>query len=48
MVEKNKLLLVDGNNLVHRAYHALPPLTVRRTGEVVNAVFGFASMLLKV
>jgi len=43
-----KLLLVDGNNLVHRAYHALPPLTVRRTGEVVNAVYGFASMLLKV
>jgi DNA polymerase I len=48
MVTKPKLLLVDGNNLVHRAYHALPPLTVRRTGEVVNAVYGFTSMLLKV
>jgi DNA polymerase-1 len=42
------LLLVDGNNLVHRAFHAIPPLTVRRTGELVNAVYGFASMLLKV
>ncbi|MCL2281431.1 MAG: DNA polymerase I, partial [Dehalococcoidia bacterium] len=42
-----RLLLVDGNNLVHRAFHALPPLSVRRTGELVNAVFGFTSMLLK-
>ncbi|MCL2149397.1 MAG: DNA polymerase I [Dehalococcoidia bacterium] len=48
MTIASRLLLVDGNNLVHRAYHALPPLTVRRTGEVVNAVYGFASMLLKV
>ena len=48
MVIKNRLLLIDGNNLVHRAYHALPPLTVRKTGEVVNAVYGFASMLIKV
>ncbi|MEW6033954.1 MAG: DNA polymerase I [Chloroflexota bacterium] len=42
------LLLVDGNALVHRAFHALPPLTVPRTGQMVNAVYGFASMLLKV
>ncbi len=42
------LLLVDGNNLVHRAYHALPPLSAPKTGEMVNAVFGFASSLLKV
>ena len=41
-------MLIDGNNLVHRAFHALPPLTVRRTGELVNAVYGFSSMLLKV
>ncbi len=44
----NKLfLLIDGNALVHRAYHALPTLTVSKTGEVVNAVYGFASMLIK-
>jgi DNA polymerase-1 len=48
VVIKSRLLLIDGNNLVHRAYHALPPLTVRKTGEVVNAVYGFASMLIKV
>jgi DNA polymerase-1 len=50
MADKNppRLLLIDGNNLVHRAFHALPPLSVRHTGELVNAVYGFTSMLLKV
>jgi len=42
------LLLFDGNALVHRAFHALPPLTQPKTGEMVNAVYGFASTLLKV
>ena len=42
------LLLFDGNALVHRAFHALPPLTVSKTGEMVNSVYGFASTLLKV
>jgi DNA polymerase-1 len=46
--EKQLLLLFDGNALVHRAFHALPPLTQRKTGELVNAVYGFASTLLKV
>lgn len=40
------LLLIDGNSLLHRAYHALPPLT-DRNGEMANAVFGFSNMLLK-
>ena len=49
-MSKNKplLLLFDGNALIHRAFHALPPLTVSRTGELVNAVHGVASTLLKV
>ena len=47
-MEKRLLVLFDGNALVHRAYHALPPLTVRKTGETVGAVYGFASMLLRV
>jgi DNA polymerase-1 len=45
---KQLLLLFDGNALVHRAFHALPPLTQHKTGELVNAVYGFASTLLKV
>lgn len=40
------LLLIDGNSLLHRAYHALPPLP-DKTGENANAVFGFSNMLLK-
>ncbi|HSA83941.1 MAG TPA: 5'-3' exonuclease H3TH domain-containing protein [Patescibacteria group bacterium] len=42
-----KLLLIDGNAMMHRAYHALPPLTNTK-GEPVNAVYGFFSMLLNV
>lgn len=42
-----KLLLIDGNAILHRAYHAFPPLTNPK-GEVINAVYGFFSMLLTV
>jgi DNA polymerase I len=42
------LVLFDGNALIHRAYHALPPLTNSKTGEMLNAAYGFVSMLLKV
>lgn len=45
--KNKKLILIDGNALMHRAYHALPPLTTKK-GEVVNAVYGFTSVLLKV
>ncbi|MBI2600380.1 hypothetical protein HYW42_00335 [Candidatus Daviesbacteria bacterium] len=41
-----RLCLVDGNALLHRAYHATPPLTTSN-GELVNAVYGFCSMLLR-
>ncbi len=44
--KKRTVVLIDGHALVHRAYHALPPLTAAG-GEVVNAVFGFVSLLLK-
>lgn len=43
---KSKLVLIDGNALVHRAFHALPPLS-SPSGKIVNAVFGFSSILLK-
>jgi len=42
-----KLLLIDANALIHRAWHALPPLTTKN-GEMVNALYGFLLMLLKV
>lgn len=41
------LVLLDGNALIHRAYHALPPLTTKN-GETVQAVYGFAMTLLSV
>ncbi|MEK7498079.1 MAG: 5'-3' exonuclease H3TH domain-containing protein [Patescibacteria group bacterium] len=43
-----KLVLIDGNAILHRAYHALPPTLTTKTGEPVNAVYGFVSMLLRV
>ncbi|MBI2038160.1 MAG: DNA polymerase I [Candidatus Magasanikbacteria bacterium] len=42
-----KLVIFDGNAIIHRAYHAIPPLTTK-DGVMVNAVYGFTSMLLKV
>ena len=44
--KKSTLLLIDGNNLFHRAYHAIPHLT-NKEGESTNAVFGFSNMLIK-
>ncbi|HTP56705.1 MAG TPA: DNA polymerase I [Candidatus Paceibacterota bacterium] len=41
-----KLILIDSNALVHRAFHALPPLTAP-DGRMTNAVYGFTSVLLK-
>ena len=46
--EKEKFVIIDGNALIHRSFHALPLTLTTKTGEVVNAVYGFASILLKV
>lgn len=43
----SRLVLIDGNAILHRAYHALPPLTAP-DGSLVNAVYGFTSMLIKI
>lgn len=42
-----KLILIDGNALLHRAFHAYPPLTTSK-GELVGAVYGFTSLLFSV
>lgn len=41
-----KFLILDGNNLMFRAYYALPQLT-SFDGEYSNAVFGFTNMMIK-
>lgn len=46
MSKKPTLYLLDANSLLHRAWHALPPLT-NPDGEVVNAVFGVLNIVLK-
>ena len=44
--EKLRYMLVDGNALVHRAYHAIQHLSTK-SGEPTNAVYGFSAILLK-
>jgi DNA polymerase-1 len=48
MSDPVKLVLIDGHALVYRAYFALPSNMATSRGELTNAVFGFASMLLNV
>lgn len=43
---KPTFLILDGNALLHRAWHAIPPLTTK-DGRVVNAVYGFAMVVEK-
>lgn len=42
-----KLVLIDSHAIIYRAYHALPPMTTPK-GEPINAVYGFASILLRI
>ena len=41
------IAVIDGNSLMHRAYHAVPPTMNAPDGTPTNAVFGFMSMLFK-
>ena len=43
-----ELFLIDGNSLVYRAFFALPESIATSTGQPTNAIFGFASMLVKI
>lgn len=45
---KKRLVLIDGHAILHRAYYALPKTLKTRRGEMLNAVYGFTRMLLKV
>lgn len=45
-MSQNKILLLDSNSLMHRAYHALPNLKSSK-GLYTGAIFGFLSILLR-
>ena len=45
-MQKDTFLIVDGNSLMHRAFHALPLMDA--DGIYTNAIYGFLNMLLKV
>jgi DNA polymerase I len=44
----DELFLIDGNSLAYRAFFALPESIATSTGVSTNAIFGFASMLVKI
>ncbi|MBI2485008.1 DNA polymerase I [Candidatus Uhrbacteria bacterium] len=46
-MKRRTLYILDGNSLLHRAWHALPPLTTR-DGRVVHAAYGFTMVVDKI
>lgn len=46
-MQKGKLLILDGNALVHRAFHALPETMSTNSGLQTNAIYGFVSIFIK-
>lgn len=42
----NKIMILDGNSLLFRAFYAMPPLKTKK-GQYTNAVYGFLSMMYK-
>ena len=44
---RDTVLLIDGFYLLYRAFHAIPATFATSEGEPTNAVYGFASVLLR-
>jgi len=44
---RQKFIIIDGNALLHRAWHALPQTMKTPTGTITNAAYGFTLILLK-
>ncbi len=42
-----KFVIIDGNALIHRSFHAIPPTLTTKDGILVNAVYGFTAFILK-
>jgi len=47
VASKKRLIIIDSNSIIHRAYHALPILTTKK-GEQINAIYGFLLVFLKI
>ncbi|HLX40628.1 MAG TPA: DNA polymerase I, partial [Ktedonobacteraceae bacterium] len=45
--KRQVLMIIDGNAMIHRAFHAIPEDLTTKSGEPVNATYGFTTMLLK-
>lgn len=45
--KRKVLMIIDGNAMIHRAFHAIPEELTTKSGEPVNATYGFTTMLLK-
>src|SRR3989344_3555782 len=45
-LKKDILLLVDGNALIHRGFHAIPHLSTKK-GEPTNGIYGFTVLFLR-
>ena len=43
---RRTIAVVDGNSLMHRAFHAIPPTMTAPDGRHTNAIFGFVSMFV--
>ena len=45
--KRRTFAVIDGNSLMHRAFHAVPPTMNAPDGRPTNAIFGFLNMFLK-
>lgn len=45
--KRRTFAVIDGNSLMHRAFHAVPPIMNAPDGRPTNAIFGFLNMFLK-
>lgn len=42
-----RIIIIDGNAIIHRSYHALPTTMTTKDGTITNAAYGFAVFLIK-
>ena len=47
MTENKRLLIIDGNSLIFRAYYAIQRPMITKTGQYTQGIYGFLNMLSK-